>query len=199
MFNFRSILPPREAGRVRGSRTSPSIASRSLWLAAVVTLVTSLASSPAAAAASSRKPALDHSGRTQVGWASYYARKFSGRRMADGTPMRPESNNAASRTLPFGTTAEVTNLRDGRTAIVTIRDRGPFAKGRIIDLSPRTARQLGMLDAGVVKVAVTPISVPQRGMAAKSVVALNEPDLSDSRCVASIAMSRVTTPSARPC
>lgn len=77
--------------------------------------------------------------------------------MADGTPMRPESNNAASRTLPLGSKALVTNLRNGRTAVVTIRDRGPFIKGRIIDVSPSTALSLGMVAAGVVRVAVVPL------------------------------------------
>lgn len=92
-----------------------------------------------------------------VGYASYYARKFFGRRMADGTPMRPESDNAASLTLPLGSKAMVTNLINGRTALVTIRDRGPFVKGRIIDVSPSTAKLLGILQAGVAKVAVIPV------------------------------------------
>lgn len=91
----------------------------------------------------------------RVGFASFYANKFSGRTMADGTPMRPESDNAASLTLPLGSKALVKNLRNGRTAVVTIRDRGPYIKGRIIDVSPSTARMLGMVHAGVVKVKVT--------------------------------------------
>ncbi len=85
------------------------------------------------------QPTKDH----HVGYASYYAQKFSGRKMADGTPMRPESDNAASLSLPLGSKALVTNLRNGRTALVTIRDRGPFVKGRIIDVSPSTAKMLG--------------------------------------------------------
>ncbi|WP_418314758.1 septal ring lytic transglycosylase RlpA family protein [Piscinibacter sakaiensis] len=89
-----------------------------------------------------------------VGYASFYAQRFSGRTMADGTPMRPDSDNAASLTLPLGSKALVTNLRNGRSAVVTIRDRGPYVKGRIIDVSPSTARSLGMVNAGVVKVAV---------------------------------------------
>jgi rare lipoprotein A len=81
--------------------------------------------------------------------------------MADGTPMRPTGNNAASRTLPLGTTAKVTNLETGKAAVVTIRDRGPYVAGRIVDLSPATARQIG-LDAhtGITKVEVSPITVP---------------------------------------
>lgn len=110
--------------------------------------------------AQSRK--LDHSGRSQVGEASFYARKFTGRTMADGTPMDPQDDNAASKTLPLGTTARVTNLDTGRSAVVTIQDRGPFVEGRIVDLSPATAREIGLgRDEGVTTVEVAPIAVPQ--------------------------------------
>ncbi len=110
--------------------------------------------SPTANSSPVRKPA---SHPHHVGYASYYAQKFSGRKMADGTPMRPESDNAASLTLPLGSKAMVTNLLNGRTALVTIRDRGPFIKGRIIDVSPSTARLLGILSAGVARVTVIPL------------------------------------------
>lgn len=104
---------------------------------------------------------LDRSGRAQRGKASFYATRYSGRRMADGTPMRLYSNNAASLTLPLGTTARVTNLQTGRSALVTIRDRGPYRKGRIIDLSPATARQIGLSRRqGLADVAVQPIEIP---------------------------------------
>jgi rare lipoprotein A len=81
--------------------------------------------------------------------------------MANGEPMRPHSNNAASRSLPLGTTARVTNLENGRSAVVEIKDRGPYVKGRIVDLSPSTARALGMLRQGVAPVEVVPLTVPQ--------------------------------------
>lgn len=104
---------------------------------------------------------LDRSGRKQVGKASYYARRFAGRKMADGTPMKPHGNNAASKTLPLGTTARVTNLETGKSATVTVRDRGPYVRGRIIDLSPSTARQIGITpEDGVARVEVAPIAVP---------------------------------------
>jgi rare lipoprotein A len=107
------------------------------------------------------KPQLDRTGRKRVGKASFYADKFAGRTMADGTPMRPEGDNAASKTLPLGTTALVTNLETGQTAKVTIRDRGPHVKGRIVDLSPSTARKIGIdRKEGVAKVEVVPIEVP---------------------------------------
>ena len=124
---------------------------------------------------SPKKMRLDHSGRSRVGLASYYAHRFSGRRMADGTPLKPESNNAASRTLPLGTLAQVVNLNDGKTAMVVIRDRGPYVRGRIIDLSPRTARQLGIVKAGVVRVEVTPMTIPQPDGTIKWAVAMSDP------------------------
>ena len=95
----------------------------------------------AASGATVAAPHLDHSGSPQIGKASFYARMFFGRTMADGTPMNPHEDNAASRTLPLGTKALVTNLENGRCAIVTIQDRGPYVKGRIVDLSPSTAQQ----------------------------------------------------------
>jgi rare lipoprotein A len=109
-------------------------------------------------------PQLDTSGRARVGTASFYAKEFNGKKMADGTPMQPQGNNAASKTLPLGTTAMVTNLKTGRTAIVTIRDRGPYVKGRIVDLSPATARKIGLEPKqGLTKVEVAPLEVPLPG------------------------------------
>jgi rare lipoprotein A len=107
------------------------------------------------------KPPLDRSGRPRIGKASFYAQRFGGRKMADGTPMHLQGNNAASKTLPLGTTAMVTNLETGRSAIVTIRDRGPYVQGRIVDLSPSTAQKIGLeAHQGVAKVEVAPIAVP---------------------------------------
>jgi rare lipoprotein A len=107
------------------------------------------------------KPQLDRSGQRRIGKASFYAAMFAGRKMADGSRMEPSGNNAASRTLPLGTTARVTNLDTGKAAIVTIRDRGPYVAGRIVDLSPATAREIGLdRHAGVTRVDVSPITVP---------------------------------------
>ena len=104
---------------------------------------------------------LDRSGRRQVCKASFYADTYAGKKMADGTPMRLYSNNAASVSLPLGTTARVKNLETGKTAFVTIRDRGPYVKGRIIDLSPVTAHLIGIRRRqGIALVEVIPISFP---------------------------------------
>lgn len=75
--------------------------------------------------------------------------------------MNPHGNNAASRTLPLGTVAKVTDVDTGKSAIVKIEDRGPYIKGRIVDLSPSTARKIGITPhIGVAKVVVAPIAVP---------------------------------------
>lgn len=104
---------------------------------------------------------LDRTGRVRLGKASFYAARFGGRKMADGTRMQLQGDNAASKTLPLGTTAVVTNLETGLAAVVTIRDRGPYVAGRIVDLSPATANRIGLEPKqGVVRVAVSPISVP---------------------------------------
>jgi rare lipoprotein A len=109
----------------------------------------------------SAKPKPDLSGRIRFGLASYYAERFAGRTMADGTKMDPRGDNAASRTLPLGTTAMVTNTETGQSAQVTIQDRGPYVAGRIVDLSESTARKIGITrHAGIGKVTVAPISVP---------------------------------------
>jgi rare lipoprotein A len=107
------------------------------------------------------KPAVDRSGIKRVGKASFYADRFGGRKMADGKIFHLHDSNAASRTLPLGTTAKVTNLETGKSAIVTIQDRGPYVGGRLVDLSPGTARAIGLSQRkGLAKVAVTPIKVP---------------------------------------
>jgi rare lipoprotein A len=103
----------------------------------------------------------DHSGRVQHGKASYYGHEFAGRTMANGHPFRPNSEAAASKTLPLGTTARVTNLHNGHSTTVRVEDRGPRPAGRIVDVSPRAAEQLGLKHEGVAPVAVAPIDVPQ--------------------------------------
>jgi rare lipoprotein A len=120
-------------------------------------------------ASSSAKSKVDLSGHKRVGKASFYGKKFSGRKMADGTKMNPHRDNAASKTLPLGTTAKVTNLETGQSAEVTIQDRGPHVKGRIVDLSPFTAKKIGIArEDGVADVKVVPIAVPQPDGSVKS-------------------------------
>jgi len=117
----------------------------------------------------------DFSGRERTGVASFYARFFAGRAMANGAPMNPHGDNAASRTLPLGTVAKVTNLKTGKSALITIQDRGPYVRGRIVDLSPATAHKIGITRReGISRVVVAPVAVPlpdgsiKRGVAARS-------------------------------
>ena len=76
-------------------------------------------------------------------------------------PFRPDSQAAASKTLPLGTTARVTNLQNGRSTTVRVEDRGPQARDRVLDVNPHAAQQLGLQREGVAPVAITPIEVPQ--------------------------------------
>jgi rare lipoprotein A len=106
-------------------------------------------------------PHLDRSGKARKGKASYYGRKFYSKKMADGSHMDPQSNAAASKTLPLGTKARVTNLENGSSEVVEIRDRGPYVKDRIVDVSPKTADKLGLKEDGTAPVEVKPLDVPQ--------------------------------------
>ena len=90
----------------------------------------------------------------EVGLASYYADRFHGRLTANGERYNRRALTAAHRDMPFGTRVVVTRLDDGRAVTVRINDRGPFVRGRIIDLSHAAAKKLGMLRLGVVKVRV---------------------------------------------
>lgn len=86
------------------------------------------------------------------GEASWYGPGFYGNRTANGEVFRPGTLTAAHRTLPFGTKVRVTNLNNGRVAVVRINDRGPFHGGRIIDLAHGAAQQLGVTSSGVAQV-----------------------------------------------
>jgi rare lipoprotein A (peptidoglycan hydrolase) len=91
---------------------------------------------------------------TQRGAASYYADFFAGRLTANGERYDPDAYTAAHRTLPFGSVVRVVYEKTGDWVLVRVNDRGPYAKGRIIDLSRRAATRLSMLKNGVVRVRV---------------------------------------------
>ena len=118
----------------------------------------------------------DLSGHKRVGKASVYAKRFAGHKMANGAPMRPQGDNAASKTLPIGTTAKVTNVETGKSAVVKIDDRGPYVKGRIVDISPSTAQKIGVSSKeGVAEVSVEPITIPLPNGDLKPGVAAHDP------------------------
>ncbi len=93
----------------------------------------------------------------KVGVASWYGPGFQGRKTASGARFNMNALTAAHPSLPFGTQVRVTNVKNGRSVVVTINDRGPFARGRIIDLSKAAASRLGMIKQGVAKVRVEAI------------------------------------------
>lgn len=90
----------------------------------------------------------------QKGNASYYARKFEGKRTANGEKYRRKLLTAAHRKLPFNTKVKVSNPKNGRWVIVRINDRGPYHKKRIIDLSERAARHLGIFGGGYSRILI---------------------------------------------
>jgi rare lipoprotein A len=108
-------------------------------------------------------PPLDHSGRAERGKASFYAPRLAHRRMADGGRFGAAADQAASKSLPLGTTAKVVNLNSGKSAVVRVEDRGPHVRDRVMDVSPKIAERLDMRKAGVAPVVVKPIAVPQPG------------------------------------
>lgn len=100
-------------------------------------------------------------GKAQKGVASLYGAKDAGKTTASGEPLAMHRMTAASPTLPLGTKAKVTNTKTGQSAHVTITDRGPYAKGRVLDVTPKAAEQLGIKKKdGVAPVVVKPVSKP---------------------------------------
>ena len=159
--------PPKAPSASAGAQPAEALATAPL----VVPPVEDSAADAPAAAHSSRthRPAvshstavLDHSGREQKGIASWYGPGFADRKMADGHRMDPQANVIASKTLPLGSTARVTNAATGQSVVVTVEDRGRLPGGRVADVSPHVAQELSLTrKQGVVPVVVTPITVPQ--------------------------------------
>jgi rare lipoprotein A len=89
-----------------------------------------------------------------VGLASFYGRRFHGRRTASGDRYDMHAFTCAHRTAPFGTRLRVTELETGRSVVVVVNDRGPFVRGRVVDVSLAAARALGMVERGVARVRI---------------------------------------------
>ena len=98
------------------------------------------------------------SGEVQIyqesGKASYYAMKYQNRKTASGERLNQWSKTAAHKKLPFGTIVKVTNINNGKSVVVKINDRGPFVKGRIIDLTRLAFSSIGDLDSGIISVKI---------------------------------------------
>lgn len=131
---------------------------RILMLALLLGLVPGCAGSrsiPIAVAPSSSEERLAFE---EEGYASYYGREHHGRRTASGERFDAGRLTAAHRTLPFGTRVRVTNLDNGRKVVVTVTDRGPFRRHRVIDVSRRAAEDLGFLREGTARVRLEVLS-----------------------------------------
>lgn len=130
---------------------------------------------PAAPTASSQRPKpyqvygtwyqpLPHAkGFTQTGRASWYGRKFHGRRTSNGEIYDMYALTAAHKTLPFGTYVQVRNLKNDRSVVVKINDRGPFVSGRIIDLSYTAAKEIGVIGPGTAPVELVALGTAKSG------------------------------------
>ncbi|MAU97430.1 MAG: septal ring lytic transglycosylase RlpA family lipoprotein [Fulvimarina sp.] len=92
--------------------------------------------------------------KARAGNASYYGSRFHGRRTANGERFNMNAMTAAHKSLPFGTKVRVTNRRNGKSVVVRINDRGPYAHGRVIDLSKAAASRIGMIHSGTAPVQI---------------------------------------------
>ncbi len=97
----------------------------------------------------------------QYGNASWYGKSFQGKKTASGERFDQHSFTGAHRSLPFGTLVRVINLRNGKDVVITVNDRGPFIRGRIIDISRAAASSIGILSRGVTRVRVEIVSKPE--------------------------------------
>ena len=145
---FGPIIPPLEASLgARLARAQRHASYLVLTMLALGTLV------PGDAAARAVKARVKHAKR-ESGVASYYGPEFAFRRTASGEMFDPKEMTAAHRTLPFGTRIRVTNLSNGRRVVLRVNDRGPYRKGRVIDVSHAAARKLGFAHHGTAQVRI---------------------------------------------
>jgi rare lipoprotein A len=115
---------------------------------------------PPSCCAASAEGSAPAPGNTETGYASWYGDPYHGRRAANGEVYDKNKLTAAHLTLPFGTQVKVTDLENNRSVHVRINDRGPFVKGRIVDLSLAAARQIQMVGPGTALVRIEILSVP---------------------------------------
>ena len=119
-------------------------------------------------------PLSSSAGFNQRGLASWYGRKFHGRLTSNGERYNMYGRTAAHKTLPFNTYVRVQNLRNGKKTVVRINDRGPFVRGRIIDLTLTAATELGMAEDGVVPVRIEALGYARKKRQAGKVVRVYE-------------------------
>lgn len=127
---------------------------RTLRIVARMLLVPVLLTALAACSATPEQHPAKQEGYAAYGQASYYAQKYHLKKTASGETFDQYAMTAAHKTLPFGTKVRVTNTQNDKSVIVKINDRGPFVKGRIIDLSRSAFERIGNLKAGVIPVTI---------------------------------------------
>jgi len=152
----RAYQPPPPPATSTGANHSGKNA-RPVQSADAGSTATTVAPPPAPVPGSYGKPV-----STEIGMASWYGPPYAGRKGADGTVYDQNAMTAAHLTLPMGTMVRVTNLTNNESVVVKITDRGPFVRGRIIDLSLAAAKATGVYRAGVAKVKVEAFATPVR-------------------------------------
>jgi rare lipoprotein A len=134
-----------------------------LWAAGGIASAQTAASAPAKAAAAAAAP----SGDVSEGKIAWYGKKFAGRKTASGQAFNPGALTMAHKTLPFGTKVKVTNLKNQRSVVVRVNDRGPTAADRIGDVSAAAAQRLKMMRSGVVEAKLEVVSAAPAKMGKK--------------------------------
>jgi len=145
--------------KMETNNTAKSLAGRLLPVALLLIFVMGLVQSLSCAQKFHTKPI--KAGWEQKGTACWYGKKFDGRRTANGEVFDMRKLTAAHPSLPFGTIVRVRNLSNDKTVLVRINDRGPFVRGRIIDLSYGAAKEIDMVAAGLSEVELTVIKTPR--------------------------------------
>jgi peptidoglycan lytic transglycosylase len=146
------VVPPLE--RPLGTRFARAQRLAAFFALALFVLGTAL---PGDAVARSVKARVKKAKR-ESGVASYYGSEFAFRRTSSGEMFDPHEMTAAHRTLPFGTKIRVTNLANGRRVVLRVNDRGPYRKGRVVDVSYAAARKLGFANRGIARVRIDVLS-----------------------------------------
>ena len=123
-------------------------------IAKTIALAVTLLSAPALTQAPIISAEAFAGAKAGAGNASYYGKRFHGRRTANGERFNMNAMTAAHKSLPFGTKVRVTNRRNGKSVVVRINDRGPYAHGRVIDLSRGAASRIGMIHSGTAPVQI---------------------------------------------
>ncbi len=107
-------------------------------------------------------PSIGAQAQVEHGKASYYSRQLRGKRTASGEPLSATAYTCAHRTHPFGTYLRVKNVDNGREVVVVVNDRGPFVRGRVVDVSYAAAKELGMIARGLCNVEIEPVAASAR-------------------------------------